>query len=66
MVRSMCGVQLKDRKISKDLMLGLNETLGQSAMGSSVCWCGDVLWRKDGHVLRRVLDFEVEGRRGGQ
>ena len=30
MVRAMCGVQLKDRKRSTDLMfmLGLNETVG--------------------------------------
>ena len=31
MVRAMCGVQLKDRKRSTDLlfMLGLNETIDQ-------------------------------------
>ena len=35
---SMCGVQLKDRKISMDLMfmLGLKETIGQLAMANSV------------------------------
>ena len=27
MVKAICGVQLKDRKRSKDLMLGLNETI---------------------------------------
>ena len=33
-VRAMCGVQLKERKSSKDLMfmLGLNETIDQLAM----------------------------------
>ena len=37
MVRAMCGVQLKDRKRSKDLMLmlGLNETIDQLAMANS-------------------------------
>ena len=36
-VRAMCGLQLKDRNISTDLMfmLGLNETIDQLAMASS-------------------------------
>ena len=58
-----CGVQLKDRKRSMDLifMLGLNETMDQLAMANSVPWYGHVLRREDGHVLRRSLDVEVEG-----
>ena len=51
-VREMCGVQLKDRKRFEDLMLGLNETMDQMAIASSVCWYGHVLRREDGHVLR--------------
>ena len=51
MVREMCGEQLKDRKRSKDLMLGLNKTIDQ------------LLRREDGCVLKRALDFEVEIRR---
>ena len=45
----------QNRKIYTDLMfmLGLNETTDQLAMASSVRW--------HGHVLRRALDFEVEG-----
>ena len=39
----MCGMQLKDRKSSKDLMLGLNETIDQLAMASSVRLYGHVL-----------------------
>ena len=64
-VRVMCGVQLKDRKRYTDLMfmLGLWETIDQSAMANSVRWYGDVLRREDGDVLRRALDFEVEGQR---
>ena len=57
MVRAMCGVQLKARKRSTDLMLmlGLNETIDQLAMANSVHWyC---------HVLRRALYFEVEDQR---
>ena len=65
MVRTICGVQLKDRKRCTDLMLmlGLTETIDQLAMASNVCWYGHVSRREDGHVLRRVLDFEVEGQR---
>ena len=33
------------------LMLGLNVTIDQLAMASSVCWHGRVLRREDGHVL---------------
>ena len=63
MVRAMCGVQLKDRKGSADFvfMLGLKEAIDQLAMANSIRWYGHVLNREDGHVLRRVLDFEVEG-----
>ena len=45
------------------LMLGLNETIDQMSMANSVCWCGHVLRRDDGQVLRRALDLEVEGQR---
>ena len=61
MVRAMCGVQLKDRKRSRDLlfMLGLKESIDQLAMANSVHLYAHVLRREDGHVLRRALDFEV-------
>ena len=65
MLRAMCGVQFKYIKRSTDLMfmLGFCETIDQLAMASSVRWYGYVLRREDGHVLRRELDFEVEGQR---
>ena len=65
MVRAMCGVQIKDRKKYKNLMLmlGLNETIDQLAMANSVRWHGHMLRRDGGHVLRRALDFEHEGQR---
>ena len=44
-------------------MLGLNETIDQMAMENSVLWYGHLLRREDGLVLRRALDFEVEGQR---
>ena len=57
MVRAMCGVQLKDKKRYTDLMLILilSETIDQLAMANSVHWYG--------HVLRRALDFAIEGQR---
>ena len=62
MMRAMCGIQLKDRKISKELilMLNLNETIYYLAMASSVHLYGDVLWVANGHVLRRALDFDLK------
>ena len=42
-------------------MLGLSETINQFAMENNIHWYGHVLRREDGHVLRRVLVFEVEG-----
>ena len=53
MVRAMCGVQLKDRKRSTDMMfiLCLKETMDQLAMANNVRWYGHVLRREDGHVL---------------
>ena len=61
-------VQLKDRKISTDLMfmLGLCETIDQLAMANSVRQYGYVLRREDGRVLRRALDFEVGQRKKGK
>ena len=61
----MCRVQLKEIKRSTDLifMLGLKETIDQLAMANSIHWYGHLLRRKDGHILRRALDFEVEGQR---
>ena len=32
------------------------------AVENSVCWYGHVLNTKDGHVLRRALEFEVESK----
>ena len=45
------------------LILVLNETTDQLAMGNSVRWHGGAIWREDGHVLRRAQDCEIEGQR---
>ena len=62
-MREVCGVQLKHINRAKDLvlMLDLNETMDQLDMANSVRWYGYVSRREDGQVLRRTLDFEVEG-----
>ena len=44
-------------------MLGLKDTLDQLAKSNSVHYYGYVLRREDGFVSRRVLDFDVEGRK---
>ena len=56
-VRAMCGVQLKDRTRSTDLMfiLALSETIDQLAMANGVRWYGHVLRRENGHVLRIIF-----------
>ena len=60
-VRTMCGVQLRDRKRDKDLMLMLymNESMNQMSMANCVYLYGIVLRRGDGHVLRILLDVMV-------
>ena len=49
---AMCGVQLKERKRSTDLMfmLGLNETIDKLAIANSVYWHGHVLRRGWSHL----------------
>ena len=59
----MCGIQLKDRIGFKNLMLGLNVSIGQLAMANSVHCYGHVLRREDVHVLDRALDLEFESQR---
>ena len=61
----MCGVQLKDIERSTELifMLVLHETIDQLTMANNVRWYDSVLRREYGNVLRRALDFEVDGQR---
>ena len=44
-------------------MLGLKETVVQMAKANGVRWYGHMLRRDDGHVWRKVLEFEVKGKR---
>ena len=43
--------------------LNKKETVVQMAKVNGVRWYGHVLRRDDGHVLRKVLEFEVKGKR---
>lgn len=63
MVRAMCGVKLMEREKTGVLMqmLGLNETIEQVAKVNGMRWYGHVLRRESDHVLRKALEFEVEG-----
>ncbi len=65
MVRAMCGVKLTDRKKTEDLMemLGLEESVDQLAKANGVRWYGHVLRRDGDHVLRKALEFNVDGPR---
>ena len=65
MVRIVCGVQVKDRKRSMNLMLilGFNVALDQLAMANCVHWYVHELRREDVHVVRRALYFEVDDQR---
>ena len=65
MVRAMCGVKLRDRRSTEDLreMLGLEEPLELRARANGVRWYGHVLRKDDDHVLRKALEFELDGRR---
>ena len=64
MMRAMCGVKIIEKRSHKLMsLLGLEDTLNGLARASGVGWCGHVLRRSNGDVLRRALDFEV-ARRG--
>ena len=44
-------------------MLRLKETVVHMAKANGVRWYEHVLRRDDGHILRKVLEFEVKGKR---
>ena len=65
MAREMCGVKLKDRCNSDELMamLGLKERVELLARANGVRWLGHVMRRDEDHILRKALEFEVSGHR---
>ena len=44
-------------------MMGLKEIVVQMAKANGVRWYRDVLRRDDRHVLRKALEFEVNGKK---
>ena len=65
-VRTICGMQLKDRKRSTYLMfkLSLNETMDQLVMANSVHWYGNMLrrgWSCLVLIMSWPLKFKVSG-----
>ena len=65
MIRAMCGVKLMDRRNTEQLMdmLGLDETLDGLAKANGMRWYGHILRREDDDVLRKALDFRVNGKK---
>ena len=63
MMRVMCGVQLMDKKRARYLMLilGLIRPYISLTMKNSIPWYEHVLKREDGHVLKQISDFAVDG-----
>lgn len=66
MIRKMCGVQLVDRKNTKELMerIGLKDTIVEVVRRSGLRWLGHVLRKRDDEGVKRVWNLEVEGKRG--
>ena len=64
-MRAMHGAKLVEKKRTEGPMekLGLKETVVQMAKAKRVRWYGHVLRRDDQHVLRKVLEFQVKGKR---
>ena len=65
MIRAMCGVKMMEKRSTEELinMLGLHETVVGMAKASGVQWYAHVLRRDEGDVLRRALEFKVDGKR---
>ena len=61
----MCGVKLKDKKNTEELMamLGLRETVDKLAKANAVHWYGHVLRRDEDDVLKKALRLTVAGHR---
>ena len=63
-MRSMCGVNLVDRKKIENLMkmLGLKETLHKRAKANGVRWYGYVIRRGDDDITKKAMMMEVNGK----
>ena len=57
----MCGVKLRDRKRTRELMsmLGLYDYIVASVGQSRLRWYGDVMRKEVAYGIRRVLDVNI-------
>ena len=62
MMRSMCGVKLMGKNLTKDLMqmLDLNKTIDHLTRANSVRWHGNVLRKDKNNLLRKAFDCKVK------
>ena len=65
MVNAMCGQKVVDKNTTEEQMdmLGLKETIDQSATANGVRWHAHVLRKDDDSVLRVALNLEVSDKR---
>ena len=65
MVRWMCGVSLKDRVPSAELRerMGI-ESVSDVVKQNRLKWLGHVQQKDDDDWVKKIMSFEVEGKRG--
>ena len=65
MVRWMCGVSLRDRVPSAELRerMGI-ESVSDAVKQNRLRWLGHVLRKVDDDWVKKIVSFEVEGKRG--
>ena len=68
MAKTMCGIELVDKKMSRDVMqmVELEETIDQLAKANSVCWHLHVFRKDKSNHLRIALDFRVRNKVKGR
>jgi predicted GNAT family acetyltransferase len=66
MVRMMCGVSMRERRLSSELResLGVEQDVGDVLRKSRLRWYGHVKRREASVGVKRALEFEVEGKLG--
>jgi len=60
MVRRMCGIKVKDTVLSKELRLGLGDIISV-LWQNSLHWYGHVLRKEDNDLMKKCMEYEVEG-----
>ena len=64
-VRWMCGVSLRDRVLNAELRerMGI-ESVSDTVKRDKLRWLGHVLRKDDDDWVKKIMSFEVEGKRG--